>query len=217
MKDVPADVFKMPFPVFMCDWPFGTIDALGAPPYVLYMHQCDPTGYEYGINSQARKLRFEISREGLLAGPPAWYAAANEANAFAENLRRMVVGICLFVIERGKGERKPIVTKKKRRKKGKLRPAQFNPKPSEEYWELGKEITLDAHLIEMVEEGITGNGRLNPKWSLKKRSSVIGHWRNQACGPGYSERKLVWIQPYWKGPKEGVKVSHIYTDEKRQG
>jgi hypothetical protein len=24
-----------------------------------------------------------------------------------------------------------------------------------------------------------------------------GHWRNQACGPGLSERRATWIEPYW--------------------
>lgn len=30
---------------------------------------------------------------------------------------------------------------------------------------------------------------------------VSGHWRNQACGEGYSERKLVWVSPHVKGPE----------------
>lgn len=32
---------------------------------------------------------------------------------------------------------------------------------------------------------------------------VRGHWRNQACGPNRSERKHVFIEPYWKGPEGG--------------
>lgn len=35
---------------------------------------------------------------------------------------------------------------------------------------------------------------------LTVRFRVRGHWRNQACGPKLSEHKLIWIQPYWKGP-----------------
>lgn len=28
---------------------------------------------------------------------------------------------------------------------------------------------------------------------------VRGFWRNQACGPNLSERKEVWIEPFWRG------------------
>lgn len=31
---------------------------------------------------------------------------------------------------------------------------------------------------------------------------VRGHWRNQATGPRHSERKRIWIEPFWKGPEE---------------
>lgn len=32
------------------------------------------------------------------------------------------------------------------------------------------------------------------------RFIVRGHWRNQACGPGLSERRATWVAPYVKGP-----------------
>jgi len=28
---------------------------------------------------------------------------------------------------------------------------------------------------------------------------VRGFWRDQACGPGYSEHKETWIEPFWRG------------------
>jgi hypothetical protein len=34
------------------------------------------------------------------------------------------------------------------------------------------------------------------------RLLVTGHWRNQAFGEGRSERKLIWIKPYWRGDPE---------------
>lgn len=37
------------------------------------------------------------------------------------------------------------------------------------------------------------------EWS--RRWMVRGHWRQQPCGPGNSERKLRWIDPYVKGPE----------------
>lgn len=35
---------------------------------------------------------------------------------------------------------------------------------------------------------------------LMKRVLVAGHWRNQPCGPRNMERKLIFIQPHWRGP-----------------
>lgn len=32
------------------------------------------------------------------------------------------------------------------------------------------------------------------------RWEVDGHWRNQACGPNFSDRRVVWINPFVKGP-----------------
>ena len=31
---------------------------------------------------------------------------------------------------------------------------------------------------------------------------VGGHWRQQPCGPGHSQRKPTWIAPYVKGPED---------------
>lgn len=41
---------------------------------------------------------------------------------------------------------------------------------------------------------------------------VAGHWRQQACGPGYSDRRPIWIAPHIKGP-EGTPIAekvHIW-------
>ena len=33
------------------------------------------------------------------------------------------------------------------------------------------------------------------------RTLVSGHWRNQVCGVGGLERKIIWIEPHWRGPE----------------
>jgi hypothetical protein len=37
--------------------------------------------------------------------------------------------------------------------------------------------------------------------SVELRYVVRGHWKNQPFGKGRSQRKRLWIQPYWKGPE----------------
>jgi len=38
-------------------------------------------------------------------------------------------------------------------------------------------------------------------WKLAARFMVRGHYTHQPYGKGRLERKLIWIQPYWKGPE----------------
>lgn len=44
-----------------------------------------------------------------------------------------------------------------------------------------------------------GTGESRP---LHVRTLVQGHWRNQTHGPKHSLRKLMWINPFWRGPME---------------
>jgi hypothetical protein len=46
---------------------------------------------------------------------------------------------------------------------------------------------------------------LNPgaRGPLVVRTLVAGHWRNQVCGAGRQERRLTWIEPFWRGPESG--------------
>lgn len=66
---------------------------------------------------------------------------------------------------------------------------------------LGKTITYISRDQAAKEdhERHTGTGR-----PLFLRVRVQGHWKKQFHGPKRSLRKLIWIQPYWKGPEEGA-------------
>lgn len=35
------------------------------------------------------------------------------------------------------------------------------------------------------------------------RTLVAGHWRNQVCGPRRQDRRLIWIEPFWRGLSSG--------------
>ncbi|XTP38353.1 hypothetical protein ACORG1_33320 (plasmid) [Mycobacterium sp. TJFP1] len=53
-------------------------------------------------------------------------------------------------------------------------------------------------------EHVSGNGRSR---TYTHQWWVDGHWRQQACGPGRSYRKPVWIAPHIKGP-EGTPLAN---------
>jgi hypothetical protein len=56
-----------------------------------------------------------------------------------------------------------------------------------------------------VQERLAGKTQEGRKliWKLL----VTGHWRNQAYGHGYAEHKLIWINPYWKGPRDAPEAN----------
>lgn len=58
----------------------------------------------------------------------------------------------------------------------------------------------------------TEQARRDIKWSV--RWTVDGHWRHQACGTGHKERKLIYINPFIKGPAEAplkLKNAKVYV------
>lgn len=46
--------------------------------------------------------------------------------------------------------------------------------------------------------GEDGDGK--PGRRYRHRWVVSGHWRNQACGPGWSQRRRIWVPSHVKGP-----------------
>lgn len=55
------------------------------------------------------------------------------------------------------------------------------------------------------------SGEAPPKtFKIGKRFMVRGHWRNQACGKGLSDRRMKWIYPYIKGPEDAEAWSRVY-------
>jgi hypothetical protein len=70
---------------------------------------------------------------------------------------------------------------------------------------LGQHITIDRQLYQLTEKS-QGQGK-----PLNVRFRVEGHWRKQRYGKGLKEVKTIWIEPFWKGPTDGVEVapSHI--------
>ena len=59
---------------------------------------------------------------------------------------------------------------------------------------VGSKIVLsrnEQHMYNGISQGL---------WKLSYRFIVQGHYRNQACGLNHQDRKLIFIEPFWKGP-----------------
>lgn len=65
---------------------------------------------------------------------------------------------------------------------------------------LGKPVRNGHRFVESVRNTISKKrkGPLSAQWIVR------GHYRRQVHGPSRSLRKVIWIQPYWKGPEEAV-------------
>lgn len=75
-------------------------------------------------------------------------------------------------------------------------------------YDLGRTVKLSAELRAAAKD--LGAHAPSAGWKLRARFTVRGHWRNQACGPGRTQRKRIWIDPHWKGPKVGDQISRDY-------
>jgi hypothetical protein len=131
-------------------------------------------------------------------------------------IRRLLVNLCLYIVERGKGTKlggKRDTKKKRKRKKAKPKKQQ-KEEPRPNVWLLGQEVKLNKNLIQAARDwSEQDKQQQGARWKVKKRFIVQGHWRNQAYGPGRSLRKRIRIEPFWKGPEEGTKMSHLYKIE----
>ncbi|HBF30976.1 hypothetical protein [Rhizobium sp.] len=45
---------------------------------------------------------------------------------------------------------------------------------------------------------------------LTERIQTRGHWKSQAHGPGRLERKIIFIEPYWRGPDAAEVINKPY-------
>lgn len=64
---------------------------------------------------------------------------------------------------------------------------------------VGRPISVDARpAIEDFLASTTTKARKPPN----VQSLVVGHYRRQPCGERNTARKIVWIQPFWRGPED---------------
>lgn len=75
-------------------------------------------------------------------------------------------------------------------------------------------VTTTLPLDPNIKDFVYAGGLATPTWTLKNRTLVRGHWRNQACGEGRKERKLIPIAPHFRGPDLGAQIAataHTYN------
>jgi hypothetical protein len=65
---------------------------------------------------------------------------------------------------------------------------------------LGRSVIYLSRQQTMAKDGVEGETGAK----LLAYQRIPGHWKNQPCGPHWSLRKRIHIEPYWRGPEYGV-------------
>lgn len=74
-----------------------------------------------------------------------------------------------------------------------------------DYTHVGGKIAVAPFRPFLMGDGIEGLRRV-----LIKRLMVRGHWRNQPYGPQSTLRKLIFVEPYWRGPELADEINKPY-------
>ena len=102
-----------------------------------------------------------------------------------------LIGAICMAFANGDRRRVGSLKKKSRHRRGGLYPT------NQEYV-VGKPVQID--LSGRVCDYISHGGKTGSK--LQIQGVVRGHWKNQPCGVGRSDRKFIHIEPYWRGPED---------------
>ena len=71
-------------------------------------------------------------------------------------------------------------------------------------WVLSRPVVVDVR--SEVRDFCMGGGRVP-----SVRTMVRGHWRRQPHGPGSTLRKMIHIEPFWRGPEDGPMPLRSHT------
>jgi hypothetical protein len=104
---------------------------------------------------------------------------------------RIVLGACLMMSAPGQVEQT--------RNRGRSKRFRRSGPPGMTDFVLGNDVRVDVR--EPIRDYILRGGS-----SPTVQSLVRGHWKYQAHGPWHSMRKLIHVEPYWRGPEDGPVV-----------
>lgn len=124
------------------------------------------------------------------------------------SVARFVVNLCVYInslhaLPRPEGQRKPGGGSRKREKEPQ----------TPQRWVLGREIKLSNGMLQAARAVASGatTAKQRAEYRMHARFMVRGHWRNQACGAKRAERRMRWIEPYWKGPEMAEGLARLYS------
>lgn len=222
-EDVVEQV-RPPFDSFLIEVPDGLIfledkpnHSLAAVAYLLVYKLENPKvheGWSWGYHAYSRS-GFNLFRYGVRAaellppdipdvlpgvvdrprnddrGPFSYDLTDQDKRAMAL-IGRLIVNVCLAFSNPENVKARPTPTRHRITAKLSGRPSV----PAARTFVLGKPVVHDfrAH-VRAYSEGAS-------RAPVSVRIVVAGHWKHQPYGPGLSLRKVIWVEPYWRGPED---------------
>ena len=77
------------------------------------------------------------------------------------------------------------------------------------YWLLGKTVNIGNAVTAAIDSCDSSE-----RAKLLQQHVVRGHFKQQPCGQNRTERKTVWVEPYWRGPDSETAWTHVYQAAK---
>ena len=225
-----ADQVQAPFKAFFIEMPTGLLhiteeDGTKIEVKGIIVHVTHYEKAQYGIQSarinrplwnwmavtgtklvqwQINRTTQELCTSGSLKHDNVWGEAfslelTDYDHRVADLINRFISALCLLVTSH-----KEEITEKReiRREKGKR--LRMKKEPEFRVFTMTSNVFVDARSA--LENYLSGRRPTTPSVQFLVR----GHWRNQAHGVARALRKLMWIEPHWKGPDSGLIASRAY-------
>lgn len=158
----------------------------GGPQWIYWVNELDEEG-EPGIFVKATTKKLIQDHWDNVEGIDDQYARINRL------VGRLITSLCLALSD-------PTTTTLRERKRSKGRGNKFRTPhriPDTRDFVVGRSITIDCR--QAIRDYVEGGGKRGP---IRVQTLVRGHWKHQVHGTNRALRKLIHIEPYWKGPEE---------------
>lgn len=126
----------------------------------------------------------------------------------SELARKLILGLCLYLSDPAK-----LGSPKQQRAKPRASQRAPGQLPVANVYVIGRELGLNEdNEAKQGAKNIITAIREYAKHGAGKAPAVQyivrGHWKMQAHGPGRTERKLIQVAPYWRGPVDAPILTH---------
>lgn len=206
-RQIRFDDLRAPFPGLLITIPSGFATGIEGRPYTkIHLSYVDGAWNLYATDG-TRVLDTSVGQRqalswNFLEGLETEYTdeIVGADIAVARTVRQIAFGMLAYVttVERAVEERAVTRSKKHACSDG--------PRPR--VHDVGRSVKIDPILVKYARAGERAIAL-----QMKHRFIVRGHYRNQAHGLGHHDRKLIWIEPFWKGPEAGAKIVHTYRPD----
>lgn len=203
-------VVKMPDNLLFLEDDAGRLTSASALTFASYEHKGVPT-FSYALFAQSFVSVFgtNVPHVGFVSDmdvdlDKGELTPSEVDERTSEMARKLIVGLCLYLSDPSKlGS--PRISKAK--KKPSFKQRQAGELPAVNVYQIGREIQLDSNVITGVREYVKHGSR-----APSVQYIVRGHWKMQAYGQRHADRKLIHVEPYWRGPVDAPILTHEGTE-----